>query len=137
MTNEELINDEKYHTCGRCKYDNTPDDKYPCVACIHGTDHRTDLWELDKEDADEIQDNYGVPFAKRCEWIPVSERLPENYQRVLVTIVNYYGHKVVRVAEYFDENKEFQIKENEEHWNVGEKGLLAWTPLPEAYKEEE
>ena len=79
----------------------------------------------------------GEAFAKRYEWIPVSERLPENYQRVLVTIVNYYGHKVVRVAEYFDENKEFQIKENEEHWNVGEKGLLAWTPLPEAYKEEE
>ena len=46
MTNEELIKNEKYHTCGRCKYDCTPDNKYPCAACIHGTDHRTDLWEL-------------------------------------------------------------------------------------------
>ena len=50
ITDEEIINNEKYHTCGRCKYDNTPDDKYPCVSCIHGTDHRTDLWELDKEE---------------------------------------------------------------------------------------
>lgn len=50
MTNEELINNEKYHTCGRCKHNNTPDDKYPCVSCIYGTDHRTDLWELDNEE---------------------------------------------------------------------------------------
>ena len=49
MTDEELINNEKYHTCGRCKYDNTSDDKYPCVSCIHGTDHRTDLWELEQQ----------------------------------------------------------------------------------------
>lgn len=50
MTNEELINNEKYHTCGRCKHNSTPDDKYPCVSCTHGTDHRTDLWELEQLD---------------------------------------------------------------------------------------
>ena len=49
MTDNEIINNEKYHTCGRCKYENTPDDKYPCVSCIYGTDHRTDLWELKQE----------------------------------------------------------------------------------------
>lgn len=49
MTDEELIKNEKYHTCGRCKYDNTPDDKYPCISCIYGTDHRTDLWELEQQ----------------------------------------------------------------------------------------
>lgn len=50
MTDEELINNEKYHTCGRCKYEYTPDNKYPCVSCIYGTDHRTDLWELKEEE---------------------------------------------------------------------------------------
>lgn len=60
MTNEELINNEKYHTCGRCKYDYTPDNEYPCKDCIHGTDHRTDLWELDNEEVN----NNGSVFLK-------------------------------------------------------------------------
>lgn len=65
MTNEELINklinDERYHTCGRCKHDCTPDDKYPCAACIHGTDHRTDLWELESQSE---QETNGSIFLK-------------------------------------------------------------------------
>lgn len=69
-------------------------------------------------------------------WIPVSEKLPENFQRVLVTIVNYNENKVVRVAEYYGRKRIFQIKENHEQWEVGEKGLLAWRPLPEPYKAE-
>lgn len=69
------------------------------------------------------------------EWIPCGERLPKDFQRVLVTIVNYKGDKVVRVAEYYSWNSVFQIKENHEQWEVGEKGLLAWMPLPEPYRE--
>ena len=67
-------------------------------------------------------------------WIPVSEKLPEDYQRVFVTIVNYHGDNVVRVAEYYKRIKMFKIKENGESWEVGEEGLLAWMPLPEPYK---
>lgn len=70
-------------------------------------------------------------------WIPVSERLPENFQRVLVTIVNYNDDKVVRVAEYRDWCRTFQIKENREQWEVGEEGLLAWMPLPDPYQSDE
>lgn len=74
----------------------------------------------------------------KTDWIPISERLPEIFQRVLVTIVNYKGNKVVRVAEYYNRKVKgvFQIKENHEEWEVGEKGLLAWMPLPEPYKSE-
>ena len=41
---------------------------------------------------------------------------------------------MVRVAEY--SRRTFKIKENYEQWNVGDKGLLAWRPLPEPYKVE-
>lgn len=75
-------------------------------------------------------------LINKSRWIPVTEKLPENFQRVLVTIVNYKGDKVVRVAEYYNSKSIFQIKENCEQWEVGEKGLLAWRPLPEPYKAE-
>lgn len=75
-----------------------------------------------------------TPKQKTGEWIPVSERLPEDFQRVLITITNYYGDKVVRVAEYRKLGKRFQVKENTNEWRVGEKGLWAWMPLPRPYK---
>ena len=44
-TNEEIIADERYHTCGRCKWDGT----FPpfiCNQCKWGEDTRKDLWQL-------------------------------------------------------------------------------------------
>ena len=67
-------------------------------------------------------------------WIPVSEKLPEDYQRVLITIVNHQGDNLVRVAQYCKRKKIFQVKENGEWWKVGEVGLLAWMSLPDPYK---
>lgn len=86
--------------------------------------------ELAERILEDIKD-HGEFIAK---WIPVSEKLPEDYQRVLVTIKNYHGDNVVRVAQYFKQRKIFQVKENGEWWKVGEVGLLAWMSLPEPYK---
>lgn len=48
MTKEEMIADERYHTCGRCKWENIP---FICHACKWGEDTRKDLWELKKDEA--------------------------------------------------------------------------------------
>lgn len=47
MTNEEIIADERYHTCGRCRWGDLNDEFYPCNKCIHSVDKREDFWELD------------------------------------------------------------------------------------------
>lgn len=49
MTKEEIIADERYHTCGRCKHGDTPSDAYPCKECVHGFDYRKDYWEYKAE----------------------------------------------------------------------------------------
>lgn len=50
MKNKEIINKKKYHTCGRCKYEHTPENERPCVSCIYGTGYGADLWELKEKE---------------------------------------------------------------------------------------
>ena len=120
------------------------EESQPCENCI------SRQAVLDKKELVELEDGQSfycinpkdveiLPsvMPKQTIWIPVSERLPENFQRVLVTIVNYNDDKVVRVAEYRDWCRTFQIKENREQWEVGEEGLLAWMPLPDPYQSDE
>lgn len=45
---EEIIANERYHTCGRCKWENNPS---ICHQCKWEEDTRKDLWEL-KEESD-------------------------------------------------------------------------------------
>lgn len=52
-TNEEIMADERYHTCGRCKYEDLPDEMYPCNQCKYGADLRKDLWEYRESDEDD------------------------------------------------------------------------------------
>ena len=66
-------------------------------------------------------------------WIPVEERLPEDYSRVLLTVKGVRGIRV-RSATYY-ENGSFN-SDNGNMWRVGEKGLIAWMELPKPYKKE-
>ena len=42
--------DERYHTCGRCKWENFP---FICHRCKWGEDVRKDLWELKEEESED------------------------------------------------------------------------------------
>ena len=46
MTAEEIIDDERYHTCGRCEWEDIP---LICHQCKWGEDVRKDLWQLKEE----------------------------------------------------------------------------------------
>ena len=62
------------------------------------------------------------------EWIPVSERLPEKNVEVLAT--TEWGS--ITIAERYSANDYFI---NEGTTNADADEIIAWMPLPEAYKE--
>ena len=66
------------------------------------------------------------------EWIPVSERLPEEGLTVLILAEN--GH--IEFGQR-DENKwEWLAESIADYWTEAEE-VIAWQPLPEPYKENE
>ena len=64
-------------------------------------------------------------------WIPVTEALPEDMDRLLATIVRSDGEKRVRSGHYY---KGYFMMDNGDTWNETDKGILAWMPLPEVYR---
>ena len=74
-----------------------------------------------------------------CEWIPVSERLPEPREdgkpvHVLVTLTDEACLNDNVYEAFFNRkyNGEWAIGE---HYQYGNESILAWMPLPEPYKE--
>lgn len=88
-----------------------------CVACPLGSAYNA------------IQDMPSAQPEQR--WIPVSEKLPNFAQRVLVSISNF-----VYEAIYFDEDAGWSTY-NVTFKDVEESEILAWMPLPEPYKGEQ
>lgn len=64
-------------------------------------------------------------------WIPVSERLPEDNTRVLVTVKVENKEPKVRSGYYYMDGH-FHI-DNGDCWESRDKELLAWMPLPKPY----
>ena len=71
---------------------------------------------------------------KEVKWIPVSEALPEDMDRLLATIVRSDGSKRVRSGHYY---KGLFLMDNGDTWKETDKGILAWMPLVEPYGGEE
>lgn len=59
-------------------------------------------------------------------WIPVTERLPETHDFVLVTTKQKTGQMIMRIGKY-----------NGSEWSTGgaSTNVIAWMPLPEPYEE--
>lgn len=66
-------------------------------------------------------------------WILIKDGLPEKYQRVLVTIKTR-KRIAVRSGTYYDG---YFNNDNGECWNIKEKEVLAWRPLPKPFGESE
>ena len=91
-----------------------------------------------------IDDIKDIPSAEP-RWIPVSERLPEVNQRVLVTSYGRVcyammtsadgnsGHPVFRLQDSLNERV---VCETTVHSEFTTSRIIAWMPLPEPYKTE-
>lgn len=72
-------------------------------------------------------------------WIPVTERLPENGQRVLVTyflVEKYPWVDILRYGKPMFEDRECFYLSDEEWGDVPFDGVAAWMPLPKYYESE-
>lgn len=63
-------------------------------------------------------------------WIPVTERMPEVGQMVLVTLKSKRSDRIGQVdADYWK-------TDGEDDWYYFKEDVLAWMPLPDPYKED-
>ena len=90
--------------------------------------------------ADEIKEKSKADFMALCadenpnEWIPVSERLPEDSGRYLAYIINKHDNRLqyIMTCDYLVDS----------YWNwfpddeCASDNVIAWMPLPEPYREE-
>lgn len=138
------------HKCRTCQYRHS--DAGGCDYCIHtGRERGCDVevcdkavvgerltkhleWGWSKKTVDAIE--MGIHALKETQWIPISERLPEEEEYILLSFANYTGLDIGRY-EKDGENDNFYPVDKEETY--ASYGLIvnAWMPLPEPYREEE
>lgn len=70
-------------------------------------------------------------------WIPVTERLPEKYGKYLVTVDMDYYAAVITLYYGRINCKDVFYDRDSEYGDIEYRGVIAWMPLPEPYKEGE
>ena len=69
-------------------------------------------------------------------WIPISERLPEEEEYILLSFANYTGLDIGRY-EHDGENDKFYPGDDEKSYSSYGIFVNAWMPLPKPYREEQ
>ena len=75
---------------------------------------------LDVDDIEAIREAISALSENKGEWIPVSERLPEENTKVYLVC--------------FDDGYISSIMYDRGKWLIGGNNIIAWMPLPEPYK---
>lgn len=91
-------------------------------------------WGWSKKTVDAIE--MGIHALKETQWIPISERLPEEEEYILLSFANYTGLDIGRY-EHDGENDKFYPGDDEKSYSSYGIFVNAWMPLPEPYREEQ
>lgn len=91
-------------------------------------------WGWSKKTVDAVE--MGIHALKETQWIPISERLPEEEEYILLSFANYTGLNIGRY-EHDGENDKFYPGDDEETYEHYGLIVNAWMPLPEPYREGE
>ena len=89
-------------------------------------------WGWSEETIDAI--GMGIHALKETQWIPVSERLPEEEEYILLSFANYTGLDIGRY-ENDGENDNFYPGDEEETYAHYGLTVNAWMPLPKPYRQ--
>ena len=89
-------------------------------------------WGWSEETVDAI--GMGIHALKETQWIPVSERLPEEEEYILLSFANYTGLDIGRY-ENDGENDNFYPGDEEETYAHYGLTVNAWMPLPKPYRQ--
>ena len=89
-------------------------------------------WGWSEETVEAIE--MGIHALKETQWIPISERLPEEEEYILLSFANYTG---LDIGRYEKDGENDNFYPGDEEKTYASNGLIvnAWMPLPEPYKE--
>jgi hypothetical protein len=91
-------------------------------------------WGWTEETVEAIK--IGICALKETQWIPISERLPEDESYILVSFKNSTMPDIARYEEN-DEGGTFYPGDDEKSYSSYGFFVNAWMPLPKPYKEVE